>query len=238
MRAQLLGSQLADRVAALEAEKAAWATSSPTANATATTATTTATTTTTTPTKAASSKPPSASAATDPAPPSSLEATAQLRLDLAEALRGRGQAQTRLRAAEAELVTLRSNNRVDAKRISDLVAERNALTSRVRDLNEELEKKKKFLKVRGILVDATSCVAYLPACYDLRLCAAMCLLSCRASAVAKRPDLMQGGKKKRGGEEEGVTQGWRLLVQEMGGPFHADSLGLFFSRMSRTIISR
>ncbi|KAI1168527.1 autophagy-related protein 16 [Nemania serpens] len=133
-------SHLADRVAALEAEKAAWATSSPTA----TTATATPTPTPTSTTKATSSKPPITSA-TDPAP-SSEAATAQLRLELAEALRGRGQAQTRLRAAEAELITLRSNSRVEAKRIGDLTAERNALTARVRDLNEELEKKKKFLK--------------------------------------------------------------------------------------------
>ncbi|KAI1421693.1 autophagy-related protein 16 [Xylaria sp. FL1777] len=119
-------SQLADRVAALEAEKAAWAASSPAVG-----------------NKAASSKPPSTSEADSTASP---EGTAQLRLDLAEALRGRGQAQTRLKAAEAELTTLRSKNRVDTKRIGDLTSERNALMARVRDLNEELDKKKKFLK--------------------------------------------------------------------------------------------
>ncbi|KAF2970949.1 hypothetical protein GQX73_g2529 [Xylaria multiplex] len=119
-------SQLADRVAALEAEKAAWATDSPAL-----------------PTKAGQSKPPSTSTADSTASP---EGAAQFRLDLAEALRGRGQAQARLKAAEAELTTLRSKNRVDTKRISDLTAERNALTARVRDLNEELEKKRNFLK--------------------------------------------------------------------------------------------
>ncbi|RWA07715.1 hypothetical protein EKO27_g7398 [Xylaria grammica] len=76
----------------------------------------------------------------------SSEGAAQLRCDLAEALRGRGRVQTRLKATETELATLRSKNRVDIKRISDLTAERNALTARVRDLNEELEKKKNFLK--------------------------------------------------------------------------------------------
>jgi chromosome segregation ATPase len=81
-------------------------------------------------------------------PTATLEGTAQLRLDLAEALRGRGQAQTRLKAAEVELATLRSKTRVDGKRISDLTVERNALTARVRDLKDELEKKRKFLKVR------------------------------------------------------------------------------------------
>ncbi|KAI1310833.1 autophagy-related protein 16 [Xylaria venustula] len=125
-------SQLADRVAALEAEKVVWAESSP---AVSTKAAATA--------GAAPSKPPSTNAADSTA---SSEGAAQLRLDLVEALRGRGQAQTRLKAAEAELATLRSKNRVDGKRISDLTSERNALTARVRDLNEELDKKKKFLK--------------------------------------------------------------------------------------------
>ncbi|KAI0879191.1 autophagy-related protein 16 [Hypoxylon argillaceum] len=119
-------SRLADRVAALEAEKVAWVAGSPTPSS-----------------RAAPSKPPSTSAAD---PVISSEDTAQLRLHLAEALRGRGQAQTRLKAAEAELTTLRSKNRVDNKRIGDMTAERNALAARMRDLNEELEKKKNFLK--------------------------------------------------------------------------------------------
>ncbi|KAI1125027.1 autophagy-related protein 16 [Nemania abortiva] len=123
-------SQLADRVAALEAEKVAWAAGSPTPP-------------TTTTTKAAAAAPPSTNAAD---PVASSDSTTQLRLDLAEALRGRGQAQTRLKAAENELATLRSKNRVDNKRIGDLTAERNALLARMRDLNEELEKKRSFLK--------------------------------------------------------------------------------------------
>ncbi|KAI0976240.1 autophagy-related protein 16 [Xylaria arbuscula] len=125
-------SQLADRVAALEAEKVVWAEGSPAVSAKAAATA-----------GAASSKPPSTNEADSTA---SSEGAAQLRLDLVEALRGRGQAQTRLKAAEAELATLRSRNRVDSKRISDLTSERNALTARVRDLNEELDKKKKFLK--------------------------------------------------------------------------------------------
>ncbi|KAK5629554.1 hypothetical protein RRF57_005269 [Xylaria bambusicola] len=125
-------SQLADRVAALEAEKLVWAAGSP------------AGTTTKAATPAPPSKPPSTSEADSTT--SSAEGAAQLRLDLAEALRGRGQAQTRLKAAEAELATLRSKNRVDSKRVADLTSERNALTTRLRDLNEELEKKRKFLK--------------------------------------------------------------------------------------------
>ncbi|KAI1743636.1 autophagy-related protein 16 [Xylaria scruposa] len=126
-------SQLADRVAALEAEKAAWVVGSSTSSSAKAAA-------------APSKQPPSSSAA-DPTTTSSSEGVvAQLRLDLAEAIRGRGQAQSRLKAAEAELTSLRSKNKVDSKRIGDLTTERNALTTKVRDLNEELEKKRKFLK--------------------------------------------------------------------------------------------
>ncbi|KAI8628708.1 autophagy-related protein 16 [Xylariaceae sp. FL1651] len=130
-------SHLADRVAALEAEKAAYAAQaagpiSSTKPPTTPRSKPSAATTTTTPTR------------TDPAATS--DGTAQLRLDLAEALRGRGQAQSRLKAAEAELATLRSKTKVDSKRIGDLTAERNALAARLRDRNEELAGKNKLLK--------------------------------------------------------------------------------------------
>ncbi|KAI1812048.1 autophagy-related protein 16 [Poronia punctata] len=115
-------SQLADRVAALEAEKAANFFQSTDTKAT-------------TKIKTKTQNPDHSTA----------DAT-QLRLDLAEALRGKGQAQARLKAAEAELATLRSKSKVESKRVSELVAERGALVARVRDLNEELEKKRKFLK--------------------------------------------------------------------------------------------
>ncbi|KAI1367001.1 autophagy-related protein 16 [Xylaria arbuscula] len=130
-------SQLADRVAALEAEKLVWAAGSPAANTT----TTTATSTKPAPT---SLKPPSTSEAASST--ASSEGAAQLRLDLAEALRGRGQAQTRLKAVEAELATLRSKNRVDSKRIADLTSSRDALTARFRDKNAELVDLRKLLK--------------------------------------------------------------------------------------------
>ncbi|KAI1434899.1 autophagy-related protein 16 [Xylaria sp. CBS 124048] len=120
-------SQLADRVAALEAEKAAWSTGA-------------GTPTSTKPTSSKSVPPAST------AEPPVAESAAQLRLDLAEAIRGREQAQARLKAAETELATLRSKTQTEAKRVTDLTNERNGLRARVRDLNEELEKKKKFLK--------------------------------------------------------------------------------------------
>ncbi|KAI1799475.1 autophagy-related protein 16 [Daldinia bambusicola] len=129
-------SQLADRVAALEAEKAVWQTS--TTNLPASLS----------PGKAAgiatdnNNNNNNTTAAADPS------VVAQLKLDLAEALRSKGQLQSRLKAAEDELRGLRAKTKVDAKRIGDLTAERNALSARLKDRNEELAGKNKMLKVR------------------------------------------------------------------------------------------
>ncbi|KAI0166149.1 autophagy-related protein 16 [Xylariaceae sp. FL1272] len=117
-------SQLADRVAALEAEKAALAAPTVSSNLTA--------------------KPQTKGTPADPTTTS--EGAAELRRDLAEALRGRGQAQTRLKAAESELAHLRSKSKVDGKRISDLTAERNALLAKLRDRKEELDEKSELVK--------------------------------------------------------------------------------------------
>ncbi|KAI1397083.1 autophagy protein 16 [Hypoxylon fuscum] len=118
-------SQLADRVAALEAEKAVWQTSStkripPSSSSKATAAT-------------------DAASSTDPS-------IAQLKLELAEALRSKGQLQGRIKTAEDELQKLRSKTKVDTKRISDLTVERNTLMAKLRDRNEELAGKNKMLK--------------------------------------------------------------------------------------------
>ncbi|KAI1484693.1 autophagy protein 16 [Biscogniauxia mediterranea] len=113
-------SQLADRIAALEAEKALLQASQ------------------------TSKPPPSAAAAAETDPTAT--ADPRMRLDLAEALRSKGQLQSKLRAAEDELQKLRSKTRADAKRIADLIAERNALTSKLKDRNEELVGKNKLLK--------------------------------------------------------------------------------------------
>ncbi|OTA60269.1 autophagy protein 16 [Hypoxylon sp. EC38] len=121
-------SQLADRVAALEAEKAVWQTSAtkppPTAE------------------KPSSGKATATTEKTSNSDPS----VAQLRLDLAEALRSKGQLQSRLKAAEDELQKLRSKTKVDTKRISDLTIERNTLMAKLKDRNEELAGKNKMLK--------------------------------------------------------------------------------------------
>ncbi|KAF3059419.1 Autophagy protein 16 [Daldinia childiae] len=120
-------SQLADRVAALEAEKVVWQTS------------------TNPPT---SSENPSGKgiATTGTTDSGADQSIAQLRLDLAEALRSKGQLQSRLKTAEDELQKLRSKAKVDTKRINDLTAERNALTAKLKDRNEELAGKNKMLK--------------------------------------------------------------------------------------------
>lgn len=73
---------------------------------------------------------------------------AQLRVDLAEALRSQGKFQSRLKAAEEELETLRAKTRNDAKAIRTLTAERNTLATKVRDRDEELRGKSKLIEVR------------------------------------------------------------------------------------------
>ncbi|KAI1412949.1 autophagy protein 16 [Hypoxylon sp. FL1857] len=121
-------SQLADRVAALEAEKAVWQTSAAKLPSTA-------------------EKPSSGKAtATTDVTTNSDPSVAQLRLDLAEALRSKGQLQSRLKAAEDELQKLRSKTKVDTKRINDLTIERNTLMAKLKDRNEELAGKNKMLK--------------------------------------------------------------------------------------------
>lgn len=73
--------------------------------------------------------------------------TAQIRKDLAEALRAQGQLRLRVTAAEKELVTLRSKATTDTKTIEELSRERALLAQRVKDRGEELKGKAKFLVV-------------------------------------------------------------------------------------------
>lgn len=72
---------------------------------------------------------------------------AQLRVDLAEALRSQGKFQSRLKAAEEELESLRTKTRNDARSIRSLTGERNALQIKVRDRDEELRGKSKLVEV-------------------------------------------------------------------------------------------
>ncbi|KAK0760930.1 hypothetical protein N5P37_005871 [Trichoderma harzianum] len=82
---------------------------------------------------------PSEAAANDPG-------VAQLRLDLAEALRSRGVAETRLRAAEEELEKLRLKTKQDSKSIRDLTSERTTLATKVNDREYELREKRKLVE--------------------------------------------------------------------------------------------
>jgi len=79
------------------------------------------------------------------------ERNPQLRSDLAEALRSNGTLQARVKAAEAELVRLRAKSQSDSKTILDLTKERALLAQKVRDRNEELKGKARFIEVIIIL---------------------------------------------------------------------------------------
>ncbi|OAA79801.1 Autophagy-related protein 16 [Akanthomyces lecanii RCEF 1005] len=119
-------SQMADRISALEAERSSLEA------------------------QLAPPKPPpsgSKKPAQDASPSSSNDAgTAQLRHDLAEALRSKGTTEARLRAAEEELTKLRSRGKEDARSVRDLTADRATLTTRLKDREYELREKRKLLE--------------------------------------------------------------------------------------------
>ncbi|EHK48631.1 uncharacterized protein TrAtP1_009593 [Trichoderma atroviride] len=71
---------------------------------------------------------------------------AQLRLELAEALRSRGVAETRLRTAEEELDKLRSKTKQDTRSLKDLTTERTSLATKVNDREYELKEKRKLVE--------------------------------------------------------------------------------------------
>ncbi|KAK7949656.1 autophagy-related protein 16 [Apiospora saccharicola] len=146
-------SQLADRIASLEAEKTLLAqklasssgpstSQSPNPSSdTAPGATTTTTTTTTDLSSAATPQSGSGSGSGSGGP-----GTAELKRDLAEALRSKGQLEAKLKTSTAELQKLRTKTKADDKRLHDLTAERNTLATKLKDRNEELVGKTKLLK--------------------------------------------------------------------------------------------
>ncbi|RKK20716.1 hypothetical protein BFJ66_g275 [Fusarium oxysporum f. sp. cepae] len=71
---------------------------------------------------------------------------AQLKQDLAEALRSKGVTEKRLRAGEEELMQLRAKHKADTKSIRDLTADRNSLTTRLKDREYELREKRKLIE--------------------------------------------------------------------------------------------
>ena len=80
-------------------------------------------------------------------PATANDGTAQIRSDLAEALRSNGSLKTRVTAAEKELLILRAKTKADTKLIEDLTKERAILVQKVKDRGEELQGKAKFLVV-------------------------------------------------------------------------------------------
>lgn len=122
------GSLLNDRIAALEAEKAHWQTSTPTPT------NTQKTTSKDTPTTTAA-----AAAAADPT-------QSRLRADLAEALRQKSSLEARLRKATGERDALQATQRSQSRSLRELTGERDALRLRVGDQAEELRGKKQMLE--------------------------------------------------------------------------------------------
>jgi len=115
-------TNLLDRTAELEADKASNLWSSP-------------------------PQPPDSKARDSPQPTGTNDGTGQLRRDLAEALRSNGQLQTRVRNAEAELVKLRAKSRAETKQVEELSRERAYLAQKLKDRDEELRGKTKLLDV-------------------------------------------------------------------------------------------
>lgn len=99
--------------------------------------------------KASRETPTSDSKPGTPAAPT--EATAQIRSDLAEAIRSNGQLQSRIKVADAELVKLRAKSKADGKLIDELSRERTGLAQKTKDRVEELKGKAKLLDVRSSL---------------------------------------------------------------------------------------
>ncbi|KFA52902.1 hypothetical protein S40293_00889 [Stachybotrys chartarum IBT 40293] len=73
-------------------------------------------------------------------------ALAPVRLELAEAIRAKGVAEARLRTAEDELDKLRTRTKGDSKSMRELNSEVNSLTRRLKDQDHELREKRKLLE--------------------------------------------------------------------------------------------
>ncbi|KAF8849866.1 autophagy protein [Acephala macrosclerotiorum] len=73
------------------------------------------------------------------------DGSAQIRKDLAEALRSNGQLQSRVKVAEAELSKLKAKSKTDSKLIDELGKDRTYLSQKLKDRDEELRGKTKLL---------------------------------------------------------------------------------------------
>ncbi|KAK3934926.1 autophagy protein 16 [Diplogelasinospora grovesii] len=135
-------SQLADRVASLEAEKAALSQAVP--NQTPNPSSRPSSALSRSASKAPSKKDPT-NTSTETSDSADSSTISRLRLELAEALRSKGQFQTRLQKADDELSRLRDKSTSDYKQIRDLTAHQRSLTVKLRDREEELRIKNKLV---------------------------------------------------------------------------------------------
>lgn len=76
-----------------------------------------------------------------------LDALAKIRSDLSEAQRSKGAMELEVQGLAEETQRLRTQSKLDRKRISDLALERANLVTRMRDRDEELKGKAKLLEV-------------------------------------------------------------------------------------------
>ena len=83
----------------------------------------------------------------NPSSPSG-DALTRARQDLSDAQHGKGMMQSRLDSLTEELQKLKLQTQLDSKRIKDLHVEKTALTTRMKDQDEELKGKAKLLEVR------------------------------------------------------------------------------------------
>lgn len=122
---------MADRISALEAEKAAL--ESQVSNAG----------------NAGNTNVSAPSRSVDPAAsaiPADDAGVTQLRLDLAESLRSKGVTEARLRTAEQELGKLRTKAKDDSRALKNLTAERALLITRLKDKEHEIREKRKLIE--------------------------------------------------------------------------------------------
>lgn len=71
----------------------------------------------------------------------------QIRLDLTESLRSKGVTEGRLRVAEEELTKLRVKSKEDSRSLRDLGSDRTTLITRLKDREHELREKRKLIEV-------------------------------------------------------------------------------------------
>lgn len=96
--------------------------------------------------KAANTPPPADTKSKD-VPAVANDGSAQIRKDLAEALRSNGQLQSRIKVAETELTKLKVKSKTDSKLIDELGKDRTYLSQKLKDRDEELRGKTKLLDV-------------------------------------------------------------------------------------------